>query len=172
MPHEMPLEIIAVFKRHGVGNVPKLYISLEMACRALACDGFEHGEPCFIIARPWPELPFAVYSPCRREGGRCPGGRITGRRYHEDGGVFVRHGLSTTGLPQPPANEAGRANERENPSLLNSPRSRISPDPPPGTPRAETAPSCGTARCSRRWSCRWSRPAAAKGRGLRRARRV
>src|ERR1035437_43930 len=41
MPHAMPLKIITVFKRHGVGNVPKLYISREMACRALACDGIE-----------------------------------------------------------------------------------------------------------------------------------
>ena len=37
MPDEMPLKIVAMFKRYGVGNIPKLYIGREAACRALVC---------------------------------------------------------------------------------------------------------------------------------------
>jgi len=55
MPHEMPLKIMAVFKRHGVVGVPKLYIGREMACGALDCVDIELD---FIIARRWPELLF------------------------------------------------------------------------------------------------------------------
>ncbi len=45
VPHEVPLKIIAVFERHGVGNVPKLYIRWEMDCQALVCDDMEHSNP-------------------------------------------------------------------------------------------------------------------------------
>jgi hypothetical protein len=41
MPYKMPLKIIAVFKRHGVGNVSRLYISWDIDCKALVCDDME-----------------------------------------------------------------------------------------------------------------------------------
>jgi hypothetical protein len=68
MPHEMPLKIMAVFKRHGVGNVTKLYISLEVACRALVCDGIERDKPNLVSQGSDPNCYFAGYSPSRREG--------------------------------------------------------------------------------------------------------
>src|ERR1035437_2527839 len=68
MPHEMPLKIMAVFKPHGVGNVTKLYVSLEVASRALVCDGIERDKPNLVSQGSDPNCYFAGYSPCRREG--------------------------------------------------------------------------------------------------------
>jgi hypothetical protein len=59
MPREMPLKIIAVFKRHGVGNVPKLHISREMDSRAWFVKA---SSLIVIIARQCPNCYFADYS--------------------------------------------------------------------------------------------------------------
>jgi len=51
VPREMPFKCITVFKRHGVGNVNKLYIEREIARTALACDG-ESNLLIIIAKRP------------------------------------------------------------------------------------------------------------------------